>query len=102
MSLHRRAAKRDANEPEIIYALTQAGASVSKLSDAGIPDLLVGFRGETFLIDVKNRAGRGKRLTDDQKTFFEDWRGGKAGIALTIGDALRFIGAVEPEWRTED
>ena len=102
MSIHRRAAKRDANEPEIINALTQAGATVWQLSGAGIPDLLVGFRGTTYLIDVKNLGGRGQRLTDDQKTFFEDWRGGKAGIAMTIGEALRFICAVEPEWRAED
>lgn len=102
MSIHRRAAKRDANENEIVYALEQVGASVTKLSDAGVPDLLVGFRGTTYLIDVKNLDGRGKRLTDDQKDFFADWRGGKAGIATTITDALVFVGAMEADWRGAD
>lgn len=102
MSIHRKNAKRDANEPEIINALTQAGATVHKLSGAGIPDLLIGYRQETYLIDVKNKAGRGNRLTEDQKDFFADWRGGKAGVALTITDALVFIGAMEADWRGAD
>lgn len=99
MSIHRRAAKRDANEPEIINALVQAGASVSKLSAEGVPDLLIGFRGETYLIDVKAKKGT---LTDAQRVWFEDWRGGKAGVARTITEALVFVGAMEPDWRGAD
>lgn len=40
MALHRRAAKRDANEPDVVKAFTKAKCRVWKLSGRGVPDLL--------------------------------------------------------------
>lgn len=89
MSVNRRAAKRDTNEPEIIQALLAIGATVQALSETGTPDLLVGFRGHNFLIEVKTRSGK---LTDAQKNWHQDWNGQKA-IARTSQEALEIIGA---------
>lgn len=101
-----RAKRRDANEREIVAALESAGASVQRLDAAGVPDLLVGFRGETFLIEVKNpestkgalaggvrRKGRGC-LTPDQVAWFGAWRGGRIHEVVNIHEALAAIGAL--------
>ena len=48
----RRAARRDANEPEIIAALTALGAHVEQLSQDGVPDLLISYRRRLYLMEV--------------------------------------------------
>lgn len=72
MSIHRRNPKRDANEREIIEALDQIGCTVTQLSAKGVPDLLVGYRGKNFLIEVKQPKGK---LTPDQLEFHAQWMG---------------------------
>lgn len=91
MSIHRRAAKRDGNEPEIIEALKAVGATVYPISAKGVPDLLVGFRGATYLLETKARRGT---LTNEQKYFFETWDGTEAVIVRNVDDALKAIGAI--------
>lgn len=83
------AAKRDANEAAIVAALTDLGAVVIPLSIKGVPDLLVGWRGENFLLEVKAAKGE---LTTDQHSFFARWRG-DAEIVRSVDDALKAIGA---------
>ena len=70
----RRDAKVDQNQQEIITALRQIGASVYPLHFAGkgCPDLMVGFRGRNYLIEIKTQKGR---LNADQRTFHQSWRG---------------------------
>jgi hypothetical protein len=93
--------KRDACEKEIVKALEKAGASVSKLDGTGIPDLLVGYRGRTYLMECKDpkdgkrnsRSGvRGEPnplgLRDSQWTWWQAWRGEKAIIVTTPSEAL--------------
>ena len=62
----RKAAKRDANEREIIDALEAHGVSVTQLSQEGVPDLLCSYRGRWFLVEVKSEKGK---LTEDQADF---------------------------------
>ena len=52
----RRAAKIDANQTQVVIALRAAGATVQSLAavGVGVPDLLVGFRGQTYLMEVKD------------------------------------------------
>lgn len=94
MSLRRLAAKRDANEREIIEALVRAGASVQQLSVKGCPDLLVGFvdpfTGEpiTTLMEIKGDKGH---LTPDEAEWIQDWRG-QVYIIHTVEQALEVIG----------
>ncbi len=84
----RRAARIDRNQPVIIRALRDIGASVEPLHrvGGGVPDLLVGYAGRTFLMEVKTEDGT---LTPDQVRFHQSWRGQKAIVrneqeALTI------------------
>lgn len=83
-SLARRAAKRDASEPEIVTALEQCGFSVFRLNEPC--DLLVGFRGKNYLVECKtNGTSYGKDLNSNQQAFNDFWRGGKM---VRLGSAL--------------
>lgn len=62
--------KRDANEGEIVDQLRAHGFSVYPLDQP--LDLLVGYMGKNYLVEVK--APKGK-LTDPQVKFIEGWRG---------------------------
>lgn len=110
MSHARRAARRDANEDEIVKALRAVGASVTMLSGVdGIPDLLVGHQGRTFLLEVKlplgpnggkrgggsTRPGQGGNgtLSADQLEWWAAWKGSLPVVVRTADEALRAIGA---------
>lgn len=57
--------RRDAIEPAIVEALKALGATVIQLSGrAPVPDLLVGFRGQWFPMEVK--SGASAKLTTAQ------------------------------------
>lgn len=84
--------KRDANEPAIVATLRAVGASVDLLPGAnGRPDLLVGFRGQTFLLETKSEQGR---LENSQLEWLAAWRGAPPKLVRTPEQALRAIGAL--------
>ena len=87
--------QRDANEPEIVKALEAAGAQVVLLepSEPGLPDLLIGFRGETYLQEVKNPDGR-NRVDPDQVRFHRLWKGKPVDVVRSPEESLRAIGAM--------
>lgn len=87
----RRAARIDANQTQIVSALRAAGAYVWII---GLPvDLLVGYKGHTFLVELK--SGPRKRLTKLQADFFEKWCGGTLCRVNDAESALRMIGVVK-------
>jgi hypothetical protein len=87
----RYASRRDANEAAIITALEAAGAYVWVI---GLPvDLLVGYKGHTFLVEVKN--GPKRRLTALQADFFESWGGGTLARIDGPDGSLRMIGVLK-------
>ena len=88
MSIHRKAAKRDAVEPAIVQTLVGMGASVTKLSAKGVPDLLVGIRGRTFLVEAKSDKGK---LTPDQVEWHENWRGAQVVILRSDDEAEAWV-----------
>lgn len=90
-AIGRRAARRDANEPEIVEALETAGATVVRLSAGNVPDLLVGYMGVNLLFEIKAEKGK---LRPGQERFIEDWCG-QVTVVRSIDDALRAIGAIE-------
>lgn len=94
----RRANRIDDNQNDIVAALRKAGATVRIISQGeGIPDLLVGFRGETMLMEVKdgNKPPSARTLTDAEKKFFDDWRGGLLVIVESVEDALKMLEGIE-------
>lgn len=91
MSVRRQAAKRDGNEGEIIKALRDAGATVQQLSAEGVPDLLVGYKTNNILIEVK-MPGAG--LTEPQEKWHEKWRG-TVWVVYTVEMALNVLGVYD-------
>ena len=91
-SLPHWAARRDSNEKRIERALRDVGANVVRNSAAGLPDLLVGFRSGTYLLEVKTRRGK---LTEVQMDFQGEWDGGQVFVVRDEDEALRAIGAID-------
>lgn len=87
-----KAAKIDNNQREIVEALRGIGASVEITSQVGkgFPDLAVGFRGNTYLLEVKGPKGK---LTPDQVRFHQAWNGHIA-VVRTVDEALVTVGAI--------
>ena len=94
----RRAARVDDNHAEIIRALLAVGATVVDTSavGAGCPDLLVGYRGVNFLIEIKDGAKpkSARQLTQAQESWFALWRG-RAAVVIDVDEALAVVGAAE-------
>jgi len=88
----RRAAKRDDNEREIIEALRCAGASVHPINDKGAPDLLVGYAGRNYLMEVKDgkKPPSKRQLTPDQVCWHEKWLG-TVFIVNNVEEALNAL-----------
>ena len=87
-----RAAKVDKNQPEIVEVLRSHGAvvrSVAQLKKAF--DLLVFYKGQTFIVEVKDGN---KPLTDGELQFksMVESAGVKYWVIRNIADALAMIG----------
>jgi hypothetical protein len=85
----RRAAGRthrlDSNHQAIVDGLRRIGASVSLISPV---DLLVGFRGRNYLLEVKTFRGQ---TSASQKAFMAAWEG-QCSIVRSISEAADVIG----------
>lgn len=93
----RRAAKIDANQEQVVSALRAAGAVVQSLAAVGngVPDLLVMFRGNLFLLEVKDgrKVPSAQKLTEAQTKWHQAW-GAMVEVVNSPESALRAIGAV--------
>jgi len=92
MSIHRYAAKVDANQSEIVQALRKAGCTVQSLASIGrgCPDLLVAREPGLWLMEIKGKKGK---LTADQEIWIDQWRG-PVHIVRTTDDALQLVGVL--------
>ncbi len=84
--------KIDVTQPSIVKALRAVGASVQSIAPIGkgCPDLLVGFRHQNYLFEVKT----GKEpLTADEVKWNARWAG-ECYIVNSPEGALKVIGAV--------
>lgn len=88
-----RDAKVDTNHNAIVCALRDMGASVTSLAavGCGVPDLVVGWRRQNYLLEVKAEKGM---LNPYQKAFHAMWNG-QVAVVRTPDDALRAIGAIK-------
>lgn len=92
----RRAARTDANHEQIVKALRAVGATVQSLAAVGqgVPDLLVGYQGKTFLLEIKDgtKTPSQRKLTDDQVKWHETWTGGVIAVVDSVDSAWAAIG----------
>ena len=90
-----RAARTDANQPEIVRQLRQlpgVSVAVTARQGEGFPDIVVGWRAN-WLIEIKDpeKPKRDRRLTEDQARFHSEWNG-QVDIAETFDDVLKIMG----------
>lgn len=79
--------RRDANEPEIVSALTAIGATVDRVERRPY-DLVVGYRGHNYLLEVKTHRGK---LKSSQIALQAAWRGQYA-VVRSAQEAIAVVG----------
>jgi hypothetical protein len=92
MSIHRRAARRDANEAGIVKALREIGCLVEPISGEGVPDLIV-WAPELMaiiLLEVKDGAKppSARKLKPAQEAFHRAWSSAPVFVVESIEDAI--------------
>lgn len=80
-------ARKDGNHAEIAAGLRQACRSVVETHrvGGGFPDLVVGFGGKMWLVEVKTEKGK---LQKNQLEFIETWRGPRPVVVRNLEEAL--------------
>lgn len=85
--------RSDSTQATIVRALRAVGASVDVIGEP--VDLLVGFRGRTYLAEVKTPRTR-HALTPQQRQCLTTWRGGPVVVWASVQDALGTLGLAPP------
>lgn len=90
----RKAAKIDDNQKAIVNVLRQIGASVQSLAATGkgCPDLLVGYHGINYLMEIKDgdKVLSKQKLTIDQEHWHSLWRG-TVHVVKSVDEALKIL-----------
>jgi hypothetical protein len=90
----RTVARVDANQAQIVAAMRAVGAYVLHLHQLkNCCDLLVGYRGRTHLMEIKDPAQpfSARQLTPGEAKFREEWRGTPYHVVETADQAIRII-----------
>lgn len=87
-----RAANVDTSQREIVRALRDIGASVqiTSMVGKGFPDLVVGWRGRSFLLECKTGADK---LNAMQRDWHATWAGHVAIVRTPEEAQLAIIGS---------
>jgi hypothetical protein len=81
----------DENQKSIIHTFIALGASVIDLSTVGrgCPDLLIGYRGKSVLVEIK--SSEKATYTEPQIKFMQTWKGGAVSRIDSVDAAIRLI-----------
>ena len=85
--------RTDLTQKEIINVLRACGVSVGIIGSGsdGIPDLVLGHQGQTFLCECKtdkSKSGRQWAYKKSQLKFHAEWRGGKILTFTSAKEAI--------------
>lgn len=87
----------DANQPEIVEALRDAGVSVTITSDVGngFVDAVAGFRGRSYCLEIKDgsKPPSARKLTPDEQKWHDEWKGHKA-VVKSVEEAFAAVGLI--------
>ncbi len=92
----RTASRVDANQPAVVKALRAIGASILYTHQLkNCFDILVGYRGRTFLMEIKDPAQppSARQLTPGEAEFRDTWRGSPYHIVYSPEQAIAIITA---------
>jgi Holliday junction resolvase len=81
----------DENQKTLVHTFIALGASVLNLSTVGrgCPDLLIGYRGKSVLVEIK--SSEKATYTEPQIKFMQTWRGGAVSRIDSVDAAIRLI-----------
>ena len=87
----------DENKKTLIHTFIALGASVLNLSTVGrgCPDLLIGYKGKTVLVEIKSNSKA--TFTEPQIKFMQEWRGGAVSRIDSVDAAIRLIKMLDME-----
>lgn len=92
----RRAAHLDGNHGEIVAALRAVGCLVQSLAGVGdgVPDLLVGYRRQVWLLEIKDGAKvpSKRKLTPAEQEWHSRWAGYPVRVVESVTEALAAVG----------
>ena len=98
--MSRRASKVDANQRDLVEALRRSGVSVQLLhtQGGGCPDLLCGYRGHNYLLEVKDGSlpPSARKLRGPQPEWHASWRG-QVAVVCSYDEAMGVITGAAPE-----
>lgn len=98
----RRAAKVDANQADIVYALRRCGCMVLPLHQMGqgVPDLLVLTRGLLIFVEVKDgdKSPSKRKLTAYQETWHRDWADAPVYVLESVEHVPALLERVAGDW----
>ena len=90
--------QRDSNEASIVTALQKVGVTVEQIpTGGGVPDLLCGYNGINYLMEVKPEPIKGVifasnvQLNAKQELWHSTWKGACA-VVRTPEEALEILG----------
>ena len=85
--------KPDANQGRIVQVLEEVGCSVQDLHEVGggCPDILVGFHGVNYLVEIKTAEGK---VNKKQVIWHAQWKGQPVHLIRSEGAALEMIGYI--------
>lgn len=87
----------DENQKALTKLFRDMGASVAILSDLGkgCPDILLGYKGQNFLVEIKNgkKPPSGQKLTEPEQKFFDTWKG-QVCIVKSDTEAVDLINSI--------
>lgn len=99
--MSRYARRVDGNQRSIVGGLRSrksAGISVSVTSrlGEGFPDIVVGFQGVNYIVELKDPAQKpsDRQLTEAEAEWHESWRG-QVAICETLEEIFELIGYSE-------
>ena len=81
--------RADKNQDEIVKGLRAIGATVEVLSQVGhsCPDILCGWRGQNYLMEIKDKHGK---LSESQKAWHTFWNG-QVAVVRNLAEAVRVL-----------
>lgn len=90
----RQRARKDDNQNEIVDGLRAVGVKVHILNQKDIPDLLVGYRFNLYLMEVKDgkRKPSERRLRPGQQAFADGWVGYPICKVESLEEAFQTLG----------
>lgn len=90
--------RTDSNQGELVKIARDMGATVQNLASVGhgCPDLLIGFRGKNFLIEVKDgkKSPSHRALTIPEKAWHETWNG-NVKIIKSVDEMVILLNSVK-------